>query len=101
MPPEFGESRSDGATTSLRSGGARAQSVEVRPVVAETIRATVLFVDLRGYTGLAERNDGQIFYMVGDGMMAGFGVRDSADNGAQNALAAAQAMLKSFAPIVV
>jgi len=124
MPPEFSEPRSDGVTTSLRLGGARALSLEVRPVVAETIRATVLFVDLRGYTGLAERlapvdvaslldeffnvlasaterNDGQIFYMVGDGMMAGFGVRDSTDNGAQNALAAAQAMLNGFAPIVV
>jgi adenylate cyclase len=33
-------------------------------------------------------------------MMAGFGLRSSAANGAQNALAASQAMLKGFAPIV-
>ncbi|MGA2777064.1 MAG: adenylate/guanylate cyclase domain-containing protein [Steroidobacteraceae bacterium] len=110
-------------STPVRSGTARSVSLESHPVVAETIRATVLFVDLRGYTGLAEklppvdvaslldeffgvlasaaeRHDGQIFYMVGDGMMAGFGLRSSASVGAQNALAAAQGMLTGFAPIV-
>lgn len=122
MSPETGDLHG-GATAPGRAGNARAVSLEVRPVVAETVRATVLFVDLRGYTGLAERlapvevatmldeffgvlaaaterHQGQIFYMVGDGMMAGFGLGSSAADGAQNALAASQAMLQGFAPIV-
>ena len=124
MSPEIGELHGIGASpTPLRSGSARGAALELCAVNAETIRATVLFVDLRGYTGLAERlapvevaslldeffgvlaaaterHDGQIFYMVGDGMMAGFGLRSSAADGAQNALAASQAMLKGFEPIV-
>jgi class 3 adenylate cyclase len=122
MSPEIGDLHG-GAPASGRGGSARAVSLEVTPIVAETVRATVLFVDLRGYTGLAERlapaevaamldeffgvlaaaterHEGQIFYMVGDGMMAGFGLRSSAASGAQNALAASQAMLEGFAPIV-
>ena len=84
-----------------------------------TARVTVLFADLRGYTGLAERlppaavvplldeffgvlasattlHDGKIFHMAGDGMMAGFGGHDSADDGARQALAAGHAMLVRF-----
>jgi class 3 adenylate cyclase len=91
-------------------------------VAAETIRAAVLFADMRGYTGLAERlplarvvsilNEfftilarvtvtfgGQVFHMAGDGMMAGFGVRDPSRSGARAALAAGQAMLQRFAPV--
>jgi adenylate cyclase len=123
MSPETGDLHGGGATAPGRVGNARAVALEVTPLLAETIRATVLFVDLRGYTGLAERlapvevaamldeffgvlaaatarHEGQIFYMVGDGMMAGFGLGSSADNGAQKALAAAQSMLHGFAPIV-
>jgi adenylate cyclase len=92
-----------------------------------TARATVLFADLRGYTGMAERlsaarvvplldeffrvlanaaetYDGTVFHMAGDGMMAGFGVNEESANaqsanGAREALAAGHAMLEGFAPI--
>lgn len=83
---------------------------------------TVLFADLRGYTGMAERlpavrvmplldeflrtlatatetYGGTVFHMAGDGMMAGFGVNDEGRNGAREALAAGHAILKDFAPI--
>ena len=92
-----------------------------RPAV-ETMCATVLFVDLRGYTRLAEQliaervvplldeffgvvfaatehHSGQVFHMAGDGMMAGFGVRSPTGAGAKAALAASRAMLQGFAPI--
>jgi class 3 adenylate cyclase len=84
--------------------------------------AAVLFADMRGYTGLAERlpptrvvtlldeffailasaiaaYGGQVFYVAGDGMMAGFRVRGPGRSGAREALAAAQAMLRRFAPV--
>jgi adenylate cyclase len=85
-------------------------------------RVTVLFADLRGYTGMAERlpaasvvpllNEffrmlsasttkfgGEIFHMAGDAIMAGFGVHGSAAQGAGDALAAGHAILDNFAPI--
>lgn len=84
--------------------------------------AAVLFADMRGYSGLAERlpptrvvtlldeffailtsataaYGGQVFYMAGDGMMAGFRVRDPDRSGAREAFAAAHAMLQRFAPV--
>jgi class 3 adenylate cyclase len=88
----------------------------------KTIRATVLFADMRGYTGLAEilpparvlpllneyfgvlarvteRYGGEVFYMAGDGMMAGFGVRDPRQQGAREALAAGRAMQRRFSSV--
>jgi adenylate cyclase len=107
--------RASGALTVTRVVRARAR-------VAKTTRVTVLFADLRGYTGLAERlaparivpmldeffgvlsgaielHGGQIFHMAGDGMMAGFGVNDPTQDGARPALAAGHVMLQNFATI--
>ena len=94
----------------------------VRTGDVQTARVTVLFADLRGYTGLAERlpaarvvplldeffrmltaatveSGGEIFHMAGDGIMAGFGVHSAASAGAADALAAGHAILEKFAPI--
>jgi len=90
-----------------------------RVPAVRTPRVTVLFADLRGYTGLAERlspatlvplldefftilgsattlHGGRIFHMAGDGMMAAFGLGGhvSAGDGARSALAAGYAMLQ-------
>jgi adenylate cyclase len=96
--------------------------LEMPPLAAETTRATVLFVDLRGYTGLAEQLSpgqvvtlliefyavlarttenfgGEIFHMAGDAMMAGFGLRGGRHSGARQAFDAGLAMLQRFAPI--
>jgi adenylate cyclase len=87
-----------------------------------TARGTVLFADLRGYTGMAERLPaarvvplldefffvltsataqfgGEVFHMAGDGFMAGFGVYDAGEDGASNAFAAGHLILSDFAPI--
>jgi adenylate cyclase len=94
----------------------------IRPAAVRTAEVTVLFADLRGYTGMAERlpaarviplldefcrtlstatetYGGTVFHMAGDGMMAGFGVDDERGNGAREALAAGHAMLEDFAAI--
>ncbi len=92
------------------------------PALVQTANVTVLFADLRGYTGLAERlpaasvvpllqeyfnvlssatrtNGGRVFHMAGDGMMAGFGVNDASGDGAREAFAAGHSMLAEFALI--
>ena len=79
----------------------------------------MLFADLRGYTGLAERlepsqlvplldeffgvlaeavtsHGGTVFHMAGDGMMAGFGARDLDRSGAREALAAGRCHAAAF-----
>lgn len=93
-----------------------------QPHAVRTVLATVLFADLRGYTGMAERlpaaqvvplldeffrilaaatetYGGTVFHMAGDGMMAGFGMNGESGNGAADALAAGHAMLQGFAPM--
>jgi adenylate cyclase len=83
---------------------------------------TVLFADLRGYTGMVERlpaarvvplldeffrvmgtaanqYGGVVYHMAGDGIMSGFGVNGVSGGGATEALAAGHAMLDSFAPV--
>jgi adenylate cyclase len=96
--------------------------LDATAIAAEITHAAVLFADMRGYTALAERlqparvvcllNEfftvlarvtvafgGEVFHVAGDGMMAGFGVRDPKGSGACAALGAGHAMLQSFAPL--
>ena len=116
------------STTSRRSGrrlrpaGTMVVTRVRRPPTVQTARVTVLFADLRGYTGLAEslpaarvlplleeffrvlgaataKYDGTVFHMAGDGMMAGFGVNEENDDGARRALSCGHAMLEEFAAI--
>ena len=91
-------------------------------MTADVVHATVLFADMRGYTGLAERlaparvvalldeffgvltgaasaNGGQVFHLAGDGMMAGFGIGASDQVGARAAFAAGHAILEQFEPV--
>jgi class 3 adenylate cyclase len=110
------------AVASVATRPAAKGTLDATVIAAETIHATVLFADMRGYTGLAERlqparvvcllNEfftvlarvtvafgGEVFHMAGDEMMAGFGLRDPKRSGACTALAAGHAMLQSFAPV--
>jgi class 3 adenylate cyclase len=112
-PPSVGGSH---ATVTKRD------TLDATFIAAETTHAAVLYADMRGYTGLAEqlpparvvslldefftilgriivRFGGQVFHIAGDGMMAGFGVRDPSRSGARAALAAGDAMLQRFAPV--
>jgi adenylate cyclase len=111
-----------GRNSIIRSMGRMSGILEPPFAVVETTHAAVLFADMRGYTGLAERlppaqvvplldeffrvlssatvaHGGQVFHVAGDGMMAGFGVRDPGRHGAREALAAGHAMLERFAPV--
>jgi adenylate cyclase len=93
-------------------------------VPAQKCSATVLFVDLRGYTRLAEQlpvsrvvhlldeflnmlvvaiehHGGRTYHVAGDGLMAGFGLLDPTRDGTIEALAAGRSMLADFSPISV
>jgi class 3 adenylate cyclase len=93
-----------------------------QPAEIRTGYATVLFADLRGYTGMVEslpaasvvplldeffrvldtaakKYAGKVYYMAGDGIMAGFGGTRESGGGAAEALAAGHAMLNGFAPV--
>jgi adenylate cyclase len=93
-----------------------------QPTAIRTAELTVLFADLRGYTGMVERLPaarvvplldeffaalagaadqfgGKVYHMAGDGIMAGFGVNAERSGGAAEALAAGHAMLQGFAPV--
>lgn len=106
----------------MRAAGSMIVTRIRSPAVVRTERATVLFADLRGYTGMAERlpavsvvplldeffrllavatetHGGKVFHMAGDGMMAGFGLNQEDAGGAREALAAGHAILQGFAPI--
>ena len=95
---------------------------EVPGEAVETTQATVLFADMRGYTAIAERlpparvvplldeffrvlgcateaHGGEVFHMAGDGMMAGFGVREPGRHRAREALSAGHAMLVGFGSV--
>ena len=93
-----------------------------RPTEIRTADVTVLFADLRGYTGMVEslpaarvvplldeffcmlgtaanQFGGEVYHMAGDGIMAGFGMNAKRGGGAAEALAAGHAMLDGFAPV--
>jgi adenylate cyclase len=111
-----------GRTPRLRVAGTMTVKRRTRAVPPRTARVTVLFADLRGYTALAEQlapaqivplleeffhvlakaatsHGGTVFHMAGDGMMAGFGGQDLADDGARQALVAGHSMLQQFGTI--
>ena len=92
------------------------------PQPIRTASVTVLFADLRGYTGMVERLPaarvvplldefvrvlggaankfgGEVYHMAGDGIMAGFGINTETNGGAPDALAAGHAMLEGFAVV--
>jgi adenylate cyclase len=94
----------------------------VRPGAVQTAHLTVLFADLRGYTGMAERLPavqvvplleeffavltlatrkfgGQVYHLAGDSIMSGFGVNAETGAGASEALSAGHAMVKGFSPV--
>jgi adenylate cyclase len=96
----------------------------LRKPVVRTAQVTVLFADLRGYTGLAESlpaarvlplldeffsvlaiathaYGGKVFHMAGDGMMAGFGVDQDNAMSARAALACGHAMLNEFSAVAL
>jgi class 3 adenylate cyclase len=85
-------------------------------------RGTVLFADLRGYVGMAERlsppylatlldeffslltvavelHGGEVYHTAGDALMAGFGLAEANGDGAVAALGAGREMLARFGPL--
>lgn len=102
--------------------GLRRNAADTTLPIAGTANASVLFADMRGYTGLAEtlpparlvplldeffdilsratfEHGGEVFHTAGDGLMAGFGFSDSSQDHVRNAFAAGRAMLERFAGV--
>src|SRR5579862_9806253 len=98
-------------TSRLRPAGSMLVSRVRPPQPIRTASVTVLFADLRGYTGMVERLPaarvvplldefvrvlggaankfgGEVYHMAGDGIMAGFGINSETHGGAPDALAA-------------
>jgi adenylate cyclase len=96
--------------------------LEERSAGAATVRGTVLFADLRGYTALAERlsplsvvalleeffslladavegGQGTVFHSAGDSIMAGFGLSELDAEPVRCAVAAGRRIVASFAPV--
>jgi class 3 adenylate cyclase len=113
---------SESQSSRLRPAGSILVTRVRQPSEIRTALVTVLFADLRGYTGMVERlpaarvvplldeffrvlgtaaNEygGEVYHMAGDGMMAGFGVHAESGGGVPEALAAGHAMLDGFAPV--
>lgn len=93
-----------------------------RPSGAQTVRGTVLFADLRGYTTLAEQlrpvsvvglleeffsiladaietRGGTVFHSAGDSIMAGFGLSDLGAAPVRSAVDAGRRIVAAFAPV--
>lgn len=101
----------------------RLDAVHAEPIAAAAgPRGTVLFADLRGYTGMAEKlappllatllgeffsvlteiaelHGGRVFHTAGDSLMAGFGLSSRNNDGTEQALAAGREMLSRFASL--
>src|SRR5882757_7821059 len=113
---------SDSRTPRLRAAGSILVTRVRQPTEIRTADVTVLFADLRGYTGMVEtlpavrvvplleeffrvlgtaakQFSGEVYHMAGDGIMAGFGMNAKSGGGAADALAAGHAMLDGFAPV--
>jgi adenylate cyclase len=111
---------SENRSPRLRPAGSILVTRVRTPPPVRTAIVTVLFADLRGYTGMVERLPaarvvplldefvrvlagattqfgGEIYHIAGDGIMAGFGVNAETHSSASQALAAAHAMLEGFA----
>jgi len=96
--------------------------LDERPLGVQTMLGTVLFVDLRGYTTLAEglrpdvvailleeffatltpaveRHGGTVFHLAGDSLMAGFGLDEAGVGPVRAALKASRAMIAAFQPV--
>ncbi len=96
--------------------------LDERPLGVQTVRGTVLFVDLRGYTTLAEgllpdavaglleeffttltpaveRHGGTVFHLAGDSLMAGFGLDEAGVAPVRAAVQASRTMIAAFQPV--
>jgi adenylate cyclase len=96
--------------------------LERRSLGAQTVRGTVLFADLRGYTTIAERlspstvvtlleeffgvladaideHGGTVYHSAGDSLMAGFGLSEPGVLPIREAVDASRQIVSAFAPV--